>query len=84
FRPLVKYNGNDIVRAVKKQGIPFLSIPCKFKDYRPKRILERYYEKMALCFDYQQVLDFARRSLNLPDISSYDNIEKEEYFKNIF
>ena len=80
FRPLIKYNGSDIVKTIEQKGIPILSIPCEFSEFRPKRILERYYNRMEMRFEYDQVLDFARRSLNLPDISSYVSIEKEEYY----
>ena len=44
----------------------------------------RYYEKMGLRFNYNQIFDFARKSLKLPDISAFTSIEKEDYFINIF
>lgn len=84
FRPLIKYNQNDILKNIEQAGVPFLSIPCRFRDFRPKRILEKYYEKTGLRFEYNRVFGFARRSLNLPDISAYTSIEKEEYLLNIF
>jgi tRNA(Ile)-lysidine synthase TilS/MesJ len=84
FRPLIKYNSVDIQKLIKQADIPTLSIPCKFKEFRPKRILESYYQKMGLCFDYDKVFDFARRSLDLPDITTYTAIDKEEYLINIF
>ena len=46
--------------------------------------LESYYEKMGLRFDYSRVIDFARRSLGLPDISAYTDLEKEEYLLRVF
>ena len=84
FRPLIKYNNDNILKVITQKNLPTLSVPCKFKDFRPKRILEKYYEKMGLRFNYNQVFDFARKSLNLPDISSFTSIEKEDYFINIF
>ncbi len=84
FSPLVSYNANDIVKVLEQVGIPTLSIPCKFKEFRPKRILERYYQKMGIYFDYDKVFDFARRSLNLPDITTYTSIDRDEYLLNIF
>lgn len=84
FRPLIKFNGNDILELIGQEGIPILSVPCKFKDFRPKRILEKYYEKMGIRFDYDQVFDFAKKSLDLPDITSYTSIAKEEYLGRIF
>jgi tRNA(Ile)-lysidine synthase TilS/MesJ len=84
FRPLIKYNNNDILKLIAQEGIPTLSIPCAFRGFRPKRILEGYYEKMGLCFKYNQVFDFARRSLNLPDASLYTSIDKDEYLLHLF
>jgi len=84
FRPLIKYNSDDIQKVIKQAGIPTLSIPCKFKEFRPKIILERYYQKIGIHFDYDKVFDFAKRSLGLPDIATYTSIDKEEYLLNIF
>lgn len=84
FRPLIKYNNDDILRVISQKDIPTLSIPCKFKHLRPKKILESYYESMNLQFDYNHVFDFARKSLDLPDKSSYASIKKEEYLRRIF
>jgi tRNA(Ile)-lysidine synthase TilS/MesJ len=83
FQPLIKYNTSEILEVIREQGIPTLSIPCKFSDFRPKRIFEKYYEKMGIRFDYEQVFQYARESLNLPDISSYLSLSKEEYLLNI-
>jgi len=84
FRPLIRYNGNDILRQVEKQGIPTLSIPCRYQASRPKRILERYHERMALRLDYERLLAFAKRCLNLPRSSSFTAMEKDRYLGHIF
>jgi tRNA(Ile)-lysidine synthase TilS/MesJ len=84
FRPLIRYNNDEILRVIKEAGIPTISIPCKFKEFRPKRILEGYYEKMGIRFDYDKVSDFAKRSLSLPDISTYTSIDRDEYLLNLF
>ncbi|HUU41460.1 MAG TPA: hypothetical protein VMW42_11015 [Desulfatiglandales bacterium] len=84
FRPLIKYNSDDIQEVIKEASISTLSIPCKFREFRPKRILEMYYQKMGIHFDYDKVFDFARRSLGLPDITTYTSIDRDEYLLNIF
>jgi len=84
FNPLVSYNANDIVKVLEQARIPTISIPCKFKEFRPKRILEKYYEKMGMRFDYKQVFDFVRRSFSLPDSTTYTLIDRDEYLLNIF
>jgi len=47
-------------------------------------MFEDYYEKARLRFDYDTVLMFASKSLNLPDISMYASLDKEEYLRKIF
>ncbi|MEJ2726536.1 MAG: ATP-binding protein [Deltaproteobacteria bacterium] len=84
YRPLIKCNGQDILDMVRQTGIPVLSTPCRFKGFRPKRILESYYEKMGLRFEYGALFDFARKSLSLPDPGSYTSICKEEYLLRVF
>jgi tRNA(Ile)-lysidine synthase TilS/MesJ len=84
FRPLIKLNNDDILNVIEQENIPILSIPCEFKDYRPKRILQNYYQRMDLRFEYNQLFEFAKNSLDLPDISSYSGIEKEEYLHRLF
>ena len=84
FRPLIKYNNDDIQKLIKQAGIATLSIPCQFGEYRPKKVLEKYYEKMGMRFDYKQVFNFATRSLGLPDIETYTSIDRDEYIQNIF
>ncbi len=84
FRPLVKYNGCDVLYTIEESGIPILSIPCEFKEYRPKRIFENYYEKMGLRFDYERVFRFSKTALDLPEISSFSSLSKEVYLKDYF
>jgi tRNA(Ile)-lysidine synthase TilS/MesJ len=84
FRPLLHYNGCDVLKTVQDEGIPILGIPCRFKDFRPKRILETYYEKMALRFDYNQVFNFAKETFGLGDPSAYMDMDKEKYLTKVF
>jgi hypothetical protein len=84
FRPLIHYNGCDVLKTVEEESIPILGIPCKFKDSRPKRILERYYEKMGLRFDYDEVFNFAKQTMGLGDTSACTDMDKEQYLTKVF
>ena len=84
FRPLLTFNRDDILQALEQENLPFLSTPCRYKDLRPKRVLEGYYEKMGIRFDYDRVLEFAKKALDLPEIAIYEATDKEAYFKKIF
>ncbi len=84
FRPLIKFNNDEIQKVVSEKDIPTLSIPCKFQEFRPKKIMEKYFDKMGTGFNYDQVFDFAKKSLGLPGMSSYTSINREEYLRNFF
>jgi hypothetical protein len=84
FRPLIKVNTNDIVQQIEKIGIPILSTPCKFQEFRPKRHLMKYYEKMDMYFDYERTLHFAQKLPDFPEIKSYAAMDKQKYFSNVF
>ncbi len=84
FRPLLQYNTPEIVEYLQERSIPILSVPCKYKDFRPKRILENYYNKLGLMFEYNLVMDFARKSLGLPEPLRYTSADKDEYLKKLF
>ena len=84
FRPMIGFNNDTIRRIISESDIPLISIPCRFKDYRPKRLLESYYEKMDLKFDYDSVMTFAKKALELPEPSAFTSIEKEEYLGKVF
>jgi len=84
FRPLIRYNNGDILNLIAQEQIPVLSMPCEFGDFRPKRILEKYYAKMGMSFEYEQVFDFARSLLSLPNLSVFTQMKKEEYLLDVF
>ncbi|RJR17647.1 MAG: hypothetical protein C4582_12790 [Desulfobacteraceae bacterium] len=84
FRPLITYNTPEIVGLVEQLCIPILSIPCRFRHFRPKKILEGYYQTMGLNFSYREVFQFARKGLDLPASSHFTGMDKERYFLDIF
>jgi len=84
FRPLIRYNGRDIQNRVEKDNIPTLRTPCKFKDQRPKRLLEKYYEKLEMGFDYDKLLEYAEKALHFPDASTWADMDRDEYLGKYF
>jgi tRNA(Ile)-lysidine synthase TilS/MesJ len=83
YKPLIKYNDQDIKDFISENNIPLTTTPCDYKEFRPKRIFATYYEKTDLLFDYSRVLDFAKKTLNLPDISYYEELEMEKYMTTV-
>jgi tRNA(Ile)-lysidine synthase TilS/MesJ len=79
YKPLIKYNDQDIKNFILEKSIPLTTTSCIYKEFRPKRIFATYYEKADLFFDYSKVLDFSKKVLNLPGISYYEEIDMEDY-----
>jgi len=84
YKPLIRYNDQDIIKVIKENKIPILTTDCKFKDFRPKRLFAESYTKMDLYFDYDKVMKFAQESLNLHEPSAYTSRDKEDFIMSIF
>jgi tRNA(Ile)-lysidine synthase TilS/MesJ len=84
FRPLVRFNGSDVLRYIAEERIPIITVPCRFKDHRPKRLFEQYYRTAGLSFDYEAVLGFGIEVLNMPEPSFYTSMDREKYLGNVF
>jgi tRNA(Ile)-lysidine synthase TilS/MesJ len=84
FKPLLRYNDQEIKSVIQENQIPILTIDCKYKDFRPKRLFAESYIKMDLYFDYDKVLKFAEESLNLQKPSAYTSLDKEDFITSIF
>jgi tRNA(Ile)-lysidine synthase TilS/MesJ len=83
FKPLIRYNDQQILGLIEHTGIPLSAIPCRYRDYRPKRQFSRYYEKVQLQFDFDQVFAFAKEVLKIPDLSYYEALDMETYFDKL-
>jgi tRNA(Ile)-lysidine synthase TilS/MesJ len=84
YKPLLRYNDQDILSVIRENEIPILTTDCKYKDYRPKRLFAECYKKMDLRFNYNKVMKFAQDALILEKPSSFTNINKEDFIKSIF
>jgi tRNA(Ile)-lysidine synthase TilS/MesJ len=84
FKPLIRYNDQDILQAIEKYGIPVTSTTCRFHEYRPKRWFAKYYHAMGLRYDYESVLAFAKECLQLPDRSYFEKIDLKKYLSAVF
>ncbi len=83
FKPLIYYNDQDIIETVKENGLPITSPSCEHKEYRPKRGFALYYHKMDHHFNYEKVLAFAQKSLNIPKLSFFSEMPAEIYLKEV-
>ncbi|MCG8688829.1 MAG: hypothetical protein MI892_28425 [Desulfobacterales bacterium] len=79
FKPLIHYNDPDIRSAISELRIPLTTKECRFKSYRPKRLLAEYYSLFGLNFTYEDVFEFAKKSFDLPDKEFFQNQEMASY-----
>ncbi len=84
YRPVLRYNNKEVVRIIQEASIPILSVPCRYAEFRPKRILETYYESMQLHFDYDRVVTFAEECLGLISMSEYASMSEKHFLNRIF
>jgi len=83
FKPLIKYNDQEIKNFLSEKKIPVFSRQCKYHSFRPKRLFSGYFEKMDLHFDFGKVMGFAKNALNLPEMSYYQEVKMEEYLSKM-
>ena len=84
YRPVLTYNKQEVVRIIQEASIPILSIPCRYAHFRPKRMLETYYESMKLQFDYDRVVTFAEECLGLLSANEYASMSEEHFLNRLF
>jgi tRNA(Ile)-lysidine synthase TilS/MesJ len=81
FKPLIRYNDQDILKIISDEGIPLLSTQCRFRNYRPKRLFSQYYERMNIKFDFEKVLEFTKSVHHLPEKKSFTELGEESYLR---
>jgi len=83
FKPLIRYNDQQILELIENAGVPLSSTPCRYREFRPKRIFCRYYEKAKLEFDFDQVFAFAKDVLKIPALSYYEALDMDTYLDKL-
>jgi hypothetical protein len=84
YRPALRYNKQEVLRIIEETSIPILSVPCRYAQFRPKRLLETYYDSMQLHFDYDRVVTFAEECLGLLSVNEYASMSEEHFLKRLF
>jgi tRNA(Ile)-lysidine synthase TilS/MesJ len=82
YKPLLRYNDQDIKKVIRENEIPILNTHC-LCEFRPKRVFAEAYTKMDLYFDYDMVMKFAEESFKLEKPSSYADLDKKKFIASI-
>lgn len=81
FKPLIRYNDQDILKIISDEDIPLLSAQCRFRDYRPKRLFSSHYERMNIKFDFEKVLEFSKTVHHLPEENVFTELGEDSYLR---
>jgi tRNA(Ile)-lysidine synthase TilS/MesJ len=84
YRPILKYNEQQVSRIIEEACIPIQTVPCRYAQLRPKRLLGSYYRSLKLNFDYDRVFQFARSHLGLPPAGEYTSMDGQYFMKQVF
>ena len=83
FKPLLKYNNQEIQDIVSEENLPLSSVDCKYKSFTPKRMLFEYYNQTNAFFDYDKVLEYVKHSFKLNEVTFYADTAKIDFIKNM-
>jgi tRNA(Ile)-lysidine synthase TilS/MesJ len=83
FKPLLKYNNQEIFQVVKKQGLPLSEVVCAYTRYTPKRILFDYYRQTDAHFDYDNVISYVKSSFQIHELAAQPGISTLQLMKSI-
>ncbi|MCX7028617.1 MAG: hypothetical protein NTU62_00660 [Spirochaetes bacterium] len=79
YRPMHFLNQEEIRGFLQDAGVPPQDSPCEFVVRRPKKFLAGYFERFALEFSYDRVMEFAKRHLPLGDKTDVEKLDREEF-----
>jgi tRNA(Ile)-lysidine synthase TilS/MesJ len=83
FKPLLKYNDQEILQVVTEQRLPLSQVECAYRRYTPKRILFDYYQQADAWFDYNQVFSYVKKSFQIQELAASPGMSTLEFVKTI-
>jgi len=84
YRPMLFLNREEIMLVCREKSLPILEIPCRYSHRRPKKILGDYFERFGYQFEYNDVLEFAKKHIEIAGIEEIQHIAPEEYLTRRF
>jgi tRNA(Ile)-lysidine synthase TilS/MesJ len=83
FKPLLKYNNQEIFQVVKEQRLPLSEVACAYTRYTPKRILFDYYQQAGARFDYNNVISFVENTFQIHELATHTDMGAIEFVKTM-
>ena len=84
FRPMLCLNQKEIEHILKTEALPALDTPCRYSQFRPKKILVNYFQMFDYQFSYKKIIEFAQKKIGIPDTSKIKYLSQKEYLSRHF
>lgn len=84
FRPMLCLNIEEIRTVCEEKLLPVLATPCRYSLERPKKVLGGYFLRFGYRFDYENVIEFARKFLKIAGLEQIQQMAQEEYLTQRF
>lgn len=84
FRPMLCLNQKEIEYILEAEALPVLDTPCRYSQFRPKKVLGNYFQTFDYQFSYKKIIEFAQKKIGILDTSKIKYLSQKEYLSNHF
>jgi len=84
FRPMLCLNQKEIEHILEAEALPVLDTPCRYSQFRPKKVLANYFQTFDYQFSHKKIIEFAQKKIGISDISKIKHLSQKEYLSHRF
>ncbi len=84
FRPMLCLNQKEIEHILEAEALLALDTSCRYSQFRPKKVLENYFQMFDYQFSYKKIIEFAQKKIGISDISEIKHLSQKEYLSRHF
>ncbi len=84
FRPMLCLNQKEIEHILKAEALLTLDTSCRYSQFRPKKVLENYFQMFDYQFSYKKIIEFAQKKIGISDTSKIKYLSQKEYLSRRF
>jgi tRNA(Ile)-lysidine synthase TilS/MesJ len=83
FRPMLCLNQKEIEHILKTENLLALDTSCRYSRFRPKKVLQNYFQMFDYEFSYKKIIELAKK-IGISDISKIKHLSQKEYLSRRF
>lgn len=84
FRPMLCLNQKEIEHILEAEALLTLNTSCQYSQFRPKKVLENYFQMFDYQFSYKKIIEFAQKKIGISDTSKIKYLSQKEYLSRRF